>query len=330
MAKQDELRRALAALNMLPGASWADVRRRYRSLARATHPDRAADACKEAAAHRFEVVVSSYRFIEDNRELLGGQPSGNTRPAPTYPRYCCRVVACCAAVALLMLPAISRSVIGGSSNVSILPATENSNVAGALLRPPAASPPLAAGPQPPPPVAAAPWRPPHAPQRFRRRPRRHKPRDAADEASSAKSDMPNVTDVAPASTSSSNTATRSDLMSALPVNQTHEEAARPALHAARAISAVAAEGHRNESDEAGGDTSSGGAHAQPVVAARPRAASRPIVHSLTWRVGVGRGPHTRLDSPARLPPAADAGVAFVEKTVGGVIKHVDYVDNTAG
>lgn len=54
----DELRRCLEILELTPGAAWADVRSRYRFLAKVFHPDRFAhdDAARIEAELRFKGI----------------------------------------------------------------------------------------------------------------------------------------------------------------------------------------------------------------------------------------------------------------------------------
>jgi hypothetical protein len=68
----DELRRCLEILELSPGAAWADVRSRYRFLAKVFHPDRFAhdDAARIEAELRFKKINEAYRHLAANRHLL--------------------------------------------------------------------------------------------------------------------------------------------------------------------------------------------------------------------------------------------------------------------
>jgi curved DNA-binding protein CbpA len=68
----DELRRCLEILELSPGAAWADVRSRYRFLAKVFHPDRFAhdDAARIEAELRFKKINEAYRHLTVNRHLL--------------------------------------------------------------------------------------------------------------------------------------------------------------------------------------------------------------------------------------------------------------------
>jgi curved DNA-binding protein CbpA len=68
----DELRRCLEVLELSPGAAWADVRSRYRFLAKVYHPDRFAhhDAARIEAELRFKKINEAYHRLAANRNLL--------------------------------------------------------------------------------------------------------------------------------------------------------------------------------------------------------------------------------------------------------------------
>jgi curved DNA-binding protein CbpA len=68
----DELRRCLEILELSPGAAWADVRSRYRFLAKVFHPDRFAhdDAARIEAELRFKKINEAYHRLAANRHLL--------------------------------------------------------------------------------------------------------------------------------------------------------------------------------------------------------------------------------------------------------------------
>jgi len=80
----DELRRCLEVLELSPGAAWADVRSRYRFLAKVFHPDRFAhdDAARIEAELRFKRINEAYNRLAANRHLLEARrPSEARRPA---------------------------------------------------------------------------------------------------------------------------------------------------------------------------------------------------------------------------------------------------------
>ena len=66
-------RESLAVLGLKPGASFAVVRRRYRELVKALHPDVAGTA---ADARRLDAVVAAYRDLAPRYERAGGKHVG--------------------------------------------------------------------------------------------------------------------------------------------------------------------------------------------------------------------------------------------------------------
>jgi DnaJ-domain-containing protein 1 len=63
--RAEQIRRALAALELGPGASWKDVRSKHRALAAKHHPDRQrAAADKLAAAVRCKAVTEAFAQLK--------------------------------------------------------------------------------------------------------------------------------------------------------------------------------------------------------------------------------------------------------------------------
>jgi curved DNA-binding protein CbpA len=83
-ASEQELRNAYSELDLEPTASAAQIKRRYRELVRAHHPDRwpAGSADEARAAERMRRVNAAYDLIE-NAPLQGQGAAGAPRPTPS-------------------------------------------------------------------------------------------------------------------------------------------------------------------------------------------------------------------------------------------------------
>ncbi len=66
-------------LGLEPGASMAEVKRAYRRLAKAYHPDSAG----EAALPRFLAIHAAYELLRTGRPLPGVRPTGTAPSRPT-------------------------------------------------------------------------------------------------------------------------------------------------------------------------------------------------------------------------------------------------------
>ena len=68
----DEVRRYLALLELKPGASWPQVRSKYRFLSKVWHPDRfGSDArARSEAERRFQSITEAYRWLQEHERLV--------------------------------------------------------------------------------------------------------------------------------------------------------------------------------------------------------------------------------------------------------------------
>jgi len=68
-----KIHEALEILDLPPLVSWAEIRRRYRELSRASHPDRGGDAERMARINEaYEILrsyVENFRFTFSDEEI---------------------------------------------------------------------------------------------------------------------------------------------------------------------------------------------------------------------------------------------------------------------
>ena len=69
--------RALRTLNLPQTASWDDVKRRYRSLARHQHPDKL--TCATESASRFREISAAYSLLSEEEGRAGLKRTGASR-----------------------------------------------------------------------------------------------------------------------------------------------------------------------------------------------------------------------------------------------------------
>ena len=79
----DEVRRKLAILDMQPGASWQQVKDRYRFLAKVWHPDRFGSdlRARSRAEKHFQAVNEAYQWLLQHRSTVESLADSDSGPA---------------------------------------------------------------------------------------------------------------------------------------------------------------------------------------------------------------------------------------------------------
>jgi uncharacterized protein YgiM (DUF1202 family) len=79
----DEVRRKLAILDMQPGASWQQVKDRYRFLAKVWHPDRFGSdlRARSRAEKQFQAVNEAYQWLLQHRSTVESLAESDSGPA---------------------------------------------------------------------------------------------------------------------------------------------------------------------------------------------------------------------------------------------------------